>query len=851
MSKRMLRKCAAAVLAAAIALPMNLFPEQKVQVSAASNVIYCSPSGSGDGSSSSSPTTVANAITSVSAGGYIYLLAGTYKFSSPLKIEQGNSGSSGSYKTMAAYNGAKVVFDFSGESTSSSNYGVVLDGSYWHFYGFEITKAGDNGMLLSGNNNIIEMMTFSENQDTGLQIARYRSSATTLSSWPTNNLVKNCTSKNNCDDATMENADGFAAKLTCGSGNVFDGCISYNNSDDGWDLYAKEETGAIGVVTIQNCVAFRNGFTESGKGYGDCDGNGFKLGGGGVGTKHVVTNCLAFENLNCGFTDNNNPEFGTMTNCTAYNNGIGGNKKANYFVYRCSSSASLTGLVAYYNTSKVTSTKASGIVMTADKFKGSVKNTLYYNSGYYYGSFTADGSAVKSGTSVSLSDSEFTSLSISGMNTDFHANYRNSDGSPNFNGFAETKGTYKSIGYHFSSGISQKSSPSIPNTSGGSGSDPGTDPGSGSTTLTGATFTDGTMIMLQNVNSSLMLEVADGNAANNANIQQWGANGAGPNGEGAWNVWTLYSAGDGYYYIYSALGDGKTYVLDVAGKKADDGTNIDLYQYNGGDNQKFKFVKNSDGSYKIYTKVSNDTSVLDVTDGSWDYGANVQEWTMNGYNCQDWKMISATLPISGILVQNLVVSDTANAAGYAIGYNAAYGSKVFGDRDFTITSLPSALEGAEQVQTACDSKAYSSNIAAFTAGADITVYVAVDNRLSSIPSWLSSYTNTGMTVSISNDVVFNVYSMDYTVGSTVTLGSNGQSSGVVNYTVFVTEQAEQLPPVGDVTNDGQFNLADVVAVQRWLLHDGSVPANWLAGDINGDYKLNAVDLTMMKRALIG
>ena len=36
-----------------------------------------------------------------------------------------------------------------------------------------------------------------------------------------------------------EDADGFAAKLTVGDGNVFDGCISYNNADDGWDFFAK------------------------------------------------------------------------------------------------------------------------------------------------------------------------------------------------------------------------------------------------------------------------------------------------------------------------------------------------------------------------------------------------------------------------------------------------------------------------------------------------------------------------------------------------------------------------------------------------------------------------------------
>lgn len=416
------------------------------------NVIYCSPTGSGSGKTMNDPADVRLAIKSVTAGGVIYLLEGTYKFSEPIVIEEANSGKAGSFKTISAYPGAKVTFDFSGEAVTGTNRGFVLDGSYWHFYGFEVTKAGDNGMLLSGDNNKIEMMVFNNNQDTGLQISRYNTNYSKVSEWPTNNLVLNCTSKNNCDDATMENADGFAAKLTCGEGNVFDGCMAYNNSDDGWDLYAKEATGATGVVTIKNSIAFRNGFTEDGRGYGNCDGNGFKMGGGGVGTRHVVENCLAFENLNCGFTDNNNPEFGVLKNTTAYNNGIGGNGKANYMVYRCSASADIQNTITYYNASKVSSTKAAGIKLTNDKFKGVVKNSLYYNSKYYYsaGSFNADGSQPKVGDVVTPSDSDFISLSVPAMGTDFHAKWRNSDGTLNTGGFAETTGTYKSLGYHFS-----------------------------------------------------------------------------------------------------------------------------------------------------------------------------------------------------------------------------------------------------------------------------------------------------------------------------------------------------------------------------------------------------------------
>ena len=448
----------------------------------AGNAVYASPNGSGDGSSQSSPTSVANAVKKVTAGGTVYLLAGTYKLSDTLTIKSDNKGTSSAYKNMRPVDNAKVVFDFSNEALGQR--GINLEGEYWHLYGFDICNAGDNGLYLSGNNNIVEMLTLHNNQDTGLQVSQ------SSGNWPSNNLIKNCTSYDNCDDATMENADGFAAKLTCGGGNVFDGCISYNNSDDGWDLYAKPETGPIGVVTIKNCVAFRNGFTTDGRGWGDCDGNGFKLGGGGVGTRHIVQNCLAFENLHCGFTDNNNPEFGDMTNCTAYNNDIGGEGKANYMVYRCSSSAKIKGCVSYYNQSNMSSINVKGnsgncTKHGSDKWKGSLSDSLSYkgSSLNYISSTSASGGEV-SGTSASLSDSGFKSVKAPSMSTNFHTAWRNSDGSINLGGFGDTTGTYGNIGSHLSSGSSSStpvvtttamsSTPAVTTTKASSSSTPST-----------------------------------------------------------------------------------------------------------------------------------------------------------------------------------------------------------------------------------------------------------------------------------------------------------------------------------------------------------------------------------------
>lgn len=59
------------------------------------------------------------------------------------------------------------------------------------------------------------------------------------------------------------------------------------------------------------------------------------------------------------------------------------------------------------------------------------------------------------------------------------------------------------------------------------------------------------------------------------------------------------------------------------------------------------------------------------------------------------------------------------------------------------------------------------------------------------------------------------------------------------------------PVQGDLNNDGEFNIADVVLLQRWLLSDSeAVPANWQAGDLTGDECLDVFDLCLLKMNLL-
>ena len=52
---------------------------------------------------------------------------------------------------------------------------------------------------------------------------------------------------------------------------------------------------------------------------------------------------------------------------------------------------------------------------------------------------------------------------------------------------------------------------------------------------------------------------------------------------------------------------------------------------------------------------------------------------------------------------------------------------------------------------------------------------------------------------------------------------------------------------GDCNNDGQFSVADVVMLQKWLLNDGTVLDNWKVADLYEDDMLNVFDLALMKK----
>lgn len=232
------------------------------------------------------PLTLSRAVELLPAGGTLILAAGDYP---QTQIPLSASGLKGQNKTLQA-DGKAVI------------HGLQLDASYWHIKGITVT---DKSLRVQGSHNLIENVTAYRNDDTGIQISSPPDVGRPL--WASYNRVVNSESFSNEDPGKI-NADGFAVKMRVGEGNRLEGCYSYDNIDDGFDLFNKIEDGANGVVVIENSIARNN------------TSNGFKLGGEGQPVAHEVRNSIAIGNHLDGFTDNFNPGRLVVVNNVAVDN---------------------------------------------------------------------------------------------------------------------------------------------------------------------------------------------------------------------------------------------------------------------------------------------------------------------------------------------------------------------------------------------------------------------------------------------------------------------------------------------------------------------------------------------------
>lgn len=333
------------------------------------------------------------------------------------------------------------------------------------------------------------------------------------------------------------------------------------------------------------------------------------------------------------------------------------------------------------------------------------------------------------------------------------------------------------------------------------------------TDYTPAVLQEGAVYMIQNVNSGLYLEVDGGKAADGTNVQQWGAN-----EPAAHNSWTLKEFGGGYYYILSALADGKTYYLNSAGEA--DGSNIEIHTNNKSSSHLFKFVKNPDGTYTILTRTSKDRAAVEVANAEKSSGANVQQWTVNGNACQKWNAVAFTTT-AATTTTTTTTTTTATAAKTTAATvpatataNTSKTTATSAQEQTTVTTattLPAATSAATETETAASTQATVSETTAATTSLTEQGTTTLSSAETTAATSATTATESSGTSPTTEIVIFGDVNLDGKVDISDAVLLNKTVAG----TISLSESAQKN---ADCDGDGETGSNDAVVLLRFLVH---------------------------------
>jgi N-acetylmuramoyl-L-alanine amidase len=143
----------------------------------------------------------------------------------------------------------------------------------------------------------------------------------------------------------------------------------------------------------------------------------------------------------------------------------------------------------------------------------------------------------------------------------------------------------------------------------------------------------GTFMISSSLDSSKVLDIAGASTENGGNLQIWNSNST-----NAQKFVTSYLGG-GWYTLQCAC---SAKMLDITGGSSASGANVQQYDGNGSNAQKWKFVYAGDGKYTILSALG---TVLDVAGGQSAAGTNVQAYNGNGTAAQAFSLIPTTASV--------------------------------------------------------------------------------------------------------------------------------------------------------------------------------------------------------------
>lgn len=329
-----------------------------------------------------------------------------------------------------------------------------------------------------------------------------------------------------------------------------------------------------------------------------------------------------------------------------------------------------------------------------------------------------------------------------------------------------------------------------------------------------------------------------------ANVQMWYDSSNMPS---EFDVWTVTYLENGFYKIRQR---GTNLCLDVSDASINRGANVQLSNDNSSFAQQWSISKTQHG-YTLQARCSSYN--LDVMDGKIESGTNVRTWSANDQKAQSFCFIpyspderpieDGVYNIQSVCSDNYYLDISGERGEYQNNSNAQIWNgatdkfKIVyaGDGWYKIYEESTGL--ALEVNNDDDQKCFLHN------ERNIQLY---ENNESRGQFWKIRKTDDGHYFLISK---LSGYYLDLLDGKC----TDGQNVSQVYYIGGNPQKWNfiKVNTKGDLNDDGEFNISDLVLLQKWLL---SVPdtelANWRAADLCEDGKLDAFDMIEMRKLLI-
>lgn len=316
-----------------------------------------------------------------------------------------------------------------------------------------------------------------------------------------------------------------------------------------------------------------------------------------------------------------------------------------------------------------------------------------------------------------------------------------------------------------------------------------------------------------------------------------------------YDAWTVTYLNNGYYKIKQKDTD---LCLDVADASLHAGTNVQIVNDNGALAQQWSIIPTQTG-YKLQSRCNS--FVLDVTNGIIENSTNIMVWESNEQRTQRFGFIpygtdEDRVVKDGTYQINSKVSDAycidASGEGAKNEYHNGTDIHLWTNDSDDVFKITYAGDGYYKIQEVV-SGLYVEVINAGNILDTQTNVQLYEGNNSLGQYWKIRKNSNGSYTFVSKLSGYNLDLEDgkATQGQNISQHFNNDSTAQQWILKNTDNDVE-----GDCNNDGQFSVADVVILQKWLFDDETELINWQSADLDEDGTINVFDLCLMKQKLI-